>query len=263
MSDELSQRMFPVKCTGDAPQGSLVVTVGFLEAMDEHRLARWNNLLQRTFGLLSWVGGVGSNTIAPHQTHLRLKEAASYLQDGRTVAQWIFDQAVFDPSALRILCNVIEHGSYRIGNGSELIGSPITEVLFESPNLHNITFDRLAFPKAWRNLPFDVTDYEPDSYDFNIEIWFDGQPSKPDLELVLSFVSTWQTTLDEGGFLGHPLETWRDSRDISDEGIRVTNQSIVIELRRFYADYAALDCLYNVLTRASQLHRIAEVVIGE
>jgi hypothetical protein len=263
MSENSTSRMFKIVVEEDAQPGTMELLLDFVETMDERRLTLWTVMLQRTFVMLTLVGGTGGDAIKPSATRIKLADYQAMELEGRTVARWTFDHISFDTAALRILCNLIDHATYNISLGDEPIGSPIAEVLFASESYAKLDFDKLLFPKVWRSLPFEIVDFEPETGDFDIEIEFKDPPTPDIFDQYQTMIAPWLTTLEKGGFLGHPLQSWKYGLDTSEEPFRRTAASLIIRIRDFYSDYAALDCLYNVLARASEIHPIATVTLGE
>lgn len=264
MTDEsLTRPMFSVSTASDAPHGSLDLWIDFVEEIDARRLTLWSASLQRTFSLLTLAGGTGGAVIHPAQAATRIVDHASVVVDGRTLARWSFEPTRFDPAALRILRNLIQHNTFCIGEGDAVIGSPVAEVIFDSKDFAHLSIDTLPFPAQWPQLPYVIEDYEPETTDFDIEIEFRGPPGKQVMAQYRTLVSTWLTTVERGGFLGHPLQSWKFGFDTSEEPFSEAPGSLFIRLRDFYSHYEALDSLFNVLVRAHELHPIAVVHLGE
>lgn len=263
MSDDLTRRMFKIVVEEDALPGTMELVLDFVETMDERRLTLWTVMLQRTFVMLTMVGGTGGNVIKPSDTRIILSDYQTLELEGRTIVRWTFDRINFDTAALRILCNLIDHATYNISVADELIGSPVAEILFSSQNYAKLNFDKLDFPKLWRSLPFEIVDLEPETGDFDIEIEFKDTPNSDTLDQYQTMITPWLTTLEKGGFLGHPLQSWKYGLDSSEEPFQRTAASLIVRIRDFYSDYAALNCLYNVLARAHEIHPIATVTLGE
>lgn len=263
MTDDLTHRMFKITVEEEGPLGTMEVVLDFPQAMDDRRLTLWNVMMQRTFVLLTWAGGTGGDVVSPLDTRINLLDFYSEEVQGTTIATWIFEKMHIDRAALRIICNLIDHATYNIGVGDELIGSPVAEVVFVTRDHAKLDLDKLPFPKCWASLPFEIVDYEPETGDFDIEIEFKKPPTPAILDQFQTMVTPWLTTLEKGGFLGHPLQSWKFGLDTSEEPFQQTAASLIIRIRDFYSDYAALDCLYNVLVRAHQIHPIATVTLGE
>lgn len=262
LSDSI-QRIFKVSIDTEARAGDMDLWIDFVELMDERRLTLWTVMLQKTFVMLTMVGGTGGSVVHPASTRTRLTDHQTIALDGRTIAKWTFSPVDFDPNALRILCNLIEHSMYHIAKGDEPIGSVMAEVVFDSKSWARQKFERLVFPKAWPNLPYAVEDFDPETGDFDIELELTGAPTKETFQMLRTVITPWLTTLERGGFMGHPLQTWKFGRDTSEEPFQTTRNSLIIRLRDFYSDYAALDSLYNVLIRACDIHPIRTVWVGE
>lgn len=178
--------------------------------------------------------------------------------------RWRFDPARLDPACLKILFNLIEHGTFNLKpDDGEFRG--VTAIFIDSTHFQGVNTDRLDLPDLWPMLPFELNDHNPSDADFDIEIEFTEEVDNVVHEQFEVRIKPWVLTLERGGFLySHPRKSWEYGRDTSTAPFRRTPLSLFVQVRGLYSDYRAVWSLFNLLANAHYaLHPIAAVHVGE
>lgn len=268
MSDTLDTWPFAVTFVDEhLGAGLMSAVLSFNQTLLPQELLAWNVYLTKTFGLLAMAGGCGGAVVGPMETTATLLEQPEVISvpNEHPLYAWNFHSVKIDPNALLVLANLIEHANFNlVDKGGELV-SDVKALLIDSPQFSRLNWDKLDLPDPWPVMPFQLNDYSPASEDFDIEIEFTQEVSDAVHDKLEMMIKPWLRTLERGGFhFAHPRKPLVWGLDTSQQPLRRTPLSMIVQIRGLYADYRVVFSLFNILARAHQwVHPIAAVHVGE